>query len=140
MPKYIPKPIIDKEEIQETIFKKEVDSSFREPLEIMDIVKSTRAIPSRIVKLNIIIWNPDKAPPPPTNIEPYMPNQKRIVSGFNNAISSPAKKDWRSRTVLRYLESIEIVCKVRRFSIPVYIRTKNPNDHRKVFIKGESIN
>ena len=140
MPKYIPKPIIDTDEINETIFKNEVDNTFREPLDIMDIVKSTREIPSKMVMLKIIIWNPVKVPPPPTNIEPYIPNQKRIVNGFKNAISSPDRKDCLRRTVLRYLESIDIVCKVSKFSIPVYIRTKKPNDQRNVFIKGESIN
>ena len=51
MPKYIPKPIIDKEEISETVFKKEVDNIFREPLEIMDMVKSTKEIPNKMVML-----------------------------------------------------------------------------------------
>lgn len=140
MPKYIPKPIIDREEINETVFKKEVDSTFREPLDIVDMIKSTRVIPSNMVMLKKIISIPVKVPPPLTNIDPYMPSQKRIVNGFKNAIKSPDRKDCLRRTVFRYLESIDIVCKVSKFSIPVYMRTKKPNDQRKVFIKGESIN
>jgi len=128
------------EDTKETPFKKDVDSMFRELLEKNAIRKSTRAIPSNMVILIIIISIPDSAPPPLTRIEPYMPSQNRIVKGFKKAISKPAKRECLNRTILRNLGSIEILFNVNKFSIPVYMSTKKPKHHKNILIYGESIN
>ena len=117
-----------------------MDITLREPLDIVAIVKSTIVIPSKIVMLYKIISIPVKVLEPPTRIDPYIPSQKRMVNGFNNAISKPAKKECRKRMILRNFGSNDMVWSVSKFSIPVYIRTKNPKDHRNVFISGLSIN
>jgi hypothetical protein len=55
----------------DTVFRREVDNNFLEPLEIVAIVKSTSVIPNKIVILYKITSSPDNEPlAPPTSMEP----------------------------------------------------------------------
>lgn len=67
-------------------------------------------------------------------IEPYIPSQKRMVNGLDTDMKKPDINDLK-RESSAFFRLVVILPALRTLSIPVYVRTKQPNSHRNVFIK-----
>lgn len=90
--------------------------------------------------LTKMISYPVEIPAVFASMEPYIPSQKRMVSGFKKDMKNPVMRDCLSRVLFPVFESISILCSDSKFSIPVYKRTKQPKDQRIVFNQMELIN
>ncbi|MNP53975.1 hypothetical protein D3C76_1484970 [compost metagenome] len=63
--------------------------------------------------------------------DPYIPNQNKMDNGLNRDINNPAKNDL-CKVSLLLISLDAILFAPIRLSIPVYVRTKKPNNHKKV--------
>lgn len=114
-------------------------NSFLKLLDIKAIVISQIISPKIMAKLYKINSPVPKDEAVRASTEPYIPNQNKIVSGFEIDIKKPDMNDLNPDSDCLFLLKTTFPAP-RIVSIPVYMSTKKPKNQRKVCINGVSRN